>query len=265
MGNHTLANGFRNRVATQTVLIRRFYKEDDGVDHECQGTGVIIGHERISTFHGVHIATAGHVLDSFGTGQSVWEVSRVDKDEEGRCVERRQIFRDVGTWSSFPRIMKSKYLRDCDIGLIAIENRTSESPDEISSGSNELFIDPAKHPPLKVSPRTGYLQCGARVAWTGFPNFVSELTGTFDLCYFEGIVAATPSAMPIYLVDGHTASGVSGGPLWILADDGEPIIIGVCAKYTCEGEFPGLVVFCPMGVLLKYAEAFYSGKVQVGE
>lgn len=219
---------------------------------ESQWTGVIIGHETISKFRGVHIATAGHVLDGFGEGTSVWTVSRIERDEEGQCSEYLQTFRDVGTWTSFPKMMVSGYLRDCDIGLIAVENKAD-------GDEGRLLIDPVKYPPLKVIPTTGYLQQGAKVAWAGFPGFVSEITDAFQLCYFEGIVACVPPRPAVYLVDGHTTPGVSGGPMWILQEDGEPIIAGVCIHYASkEKPFPGLVGFCPLQILLRHIDEMHS-------
>ncbi len=254
MSENALAKAYHDRVATQTVLIRRFFKDEAGNDIVSHGTGVIIAHETISKYKGLHIATAGHVLDGFGEGKSMWEVSRIEKDEAGRCTEVRQTFRDKGTWSSYPRIISCKYLRDCDIGLIAVENR-------VDGDEHRLMIDPAKFPQLKVAPMAGYLHPGARVAWAGFPGFVADMTGAFNMCYFEGIVSAVPPNPPVYLVDGHSAPGVSGGPLWILQADGEPIIIGVCIDYRWPDPtrpLPGLVGFCPLIVLLNYVREFCS-------
>jgi hypothetical protein len=80
------------------------------------------------------------------------------------------------------------------------------------------------------------------------------MTDAFELCYFEGVVSAVPSNPQVYLVDGHAASGVSGGPMWFLADDGDAIITGVCISYNWPKDLPGLVGFCPLQVLLRNIE-----------
>jgi hypothetical protein len=248
MPENTLARAFKQRVANQTVLVRRKFLDENGVELECHGTGVIIGFNEDC----VHIATAGHVLDGFGEGKSRWAVQRVELDNEGTPIEFRQHFGDDDLSTAVPTVLCTEYLRDCDIGLMIVENRADGPP-------GTMLIDPSQHTQLKVIPTTGYLQTGGKVAWAGYPGFVADMTDRFHLCYFEGAVSAVLSEPPVYLVDGHTSPGVSGGPMWILQDDGEPIITAVCIHYAYPQEpTPGLVGFCPLQVLLRFVETMHA-------
>lgn len=246
---NTFARGFHARVATQTVLIKRLFPDESGNIATVQGTGVILSFGVPDENAPVHIATAGHVLDDFGKGTSQWAIQRIELNDDGLPVEFNQTFHDRDVkQNQAPNIICTKYLRECDIGLLLVENRADGEP-------GRKLIDPAKHKRLKVIPTEGFLQTCARVAWCGFPGFVSDITDSHMLCYFEGIVACCPSNPPLYLVDGHTSGGISGGPMWILAEDGDPLITGICVQYTWPGVTPsGLVGFCPLQVLLRFLQ-----------
>lgn len=244
---NTLAQAFHARVATQTVVIKRLFPDENGQSSMVQGTGVILSFGVPDDNAPVHIATAGHVLDGIGDGVSQWAIQRVELDDDGLPVEFYQTFHDKDfRQDRAPSVVVTKYLRDCDIGLMLVENRTD---------SGGWLIDPTKHKRLNVIPTEGYLQTCARVAWCGFPGFVANMTGSQTLCYCEGIVACCPSTPPLYLVDGHAAQGMSGGPMWILAGNGDPIITGICIRYDWPEATPsGLVGFCPLQVLLRVLE-----------
>lgn len=247
MAEHTLVGAFKRRVAPHTVLIRRLFNNEQGQTVQSQGSGVIIGQGHPEENSPVHILTAGHVLDGFDKRDGQWFIQRSELDEEGRSIERGIAFQGSDlTDAGVPSVLCTKYLRQCDIGLLAIPNVADDGG---------WLIDPAKHKRLQVVTTTGYLQPGARVAWCGLPGYVADLTDSYLLCYFEGITACVPDNPPLYLVDGHSAHGVSGGPMWMLQEDGEPVIIGVCVSFHQAGELPaGLIGFCPVQVLLRYIE-----------
>jgi hypothetical protein len=239
-----LAKAYNDLVATQTVLIRRAYRDSAREDRECHGTGIIIGHGRGANNRLLKIATAGHVLDHLGDGQCAWELSRVEKHSDGHFEEISRTF----SGGEKPHVICCEYLRNFDIGMLAIENQADGEP-------GRKFIDTEKHLPLKVSPQRGYLRPGNRVAWAGFPGFVRDITGKFQMCYFEGVLSAVSMEPFVYLVDGHSAPGVSGGPMWLCNEQGDPVIVGVCIDYRWPGDsLPGLAGFCPLGVLLAHVE-----------
>jgi hypothetical protein len=245
------ATTFHKRIKTQTVLIRHAYRDSDGNEFESHGTGVIVGHGKGPDNNTLKIATAGHVLEDSSVGESKWELSRLDEGANGEPFAVFQTFSRRSNDCGVPYISRCNFLKQFDIGVIAIENKSDRS------GCH--FIDVEKFDQLKTAPRKGKPVIGCRVAWAGFPGFVRNVTGSFHMCYFEGIISATAQNPDVYFVDGHSSPGVSGGPLWCCDDKGEPIVIGVCIDYSGPGNgLPGLVGFCPIAILLNHIEEVAS-------
>lgn len=250
------ANSFLQTIQTQAVLVRRAFIDSEGREGEVHGSGVIIGHGRGPNNTLIKIATAGHVLDrNADEVASTWQVTRMEKLEDGTIEERSQQFTPID--GAPPHIVCCDYLRNVDIGVIAIENRADgETP--------RRFIDTENHAPLKLAPRIGGPTAGVRVAWAGFPGFVKQMTDRFNICYFEGVVSAVSDDPPVILVDGHTAPGVSGGPMWMCDKEGNPIVIGVCINYSGPGDlFPGLAGFCPINLLVNHLEEVAAQHAQL--
>ncbi len=102
---------------------------------------------------------------------------------------------------------------------------------------NETFELPSDLVPL--IPAEKFLMPGAAVGWLGYPDVWSE-----QLCFFGGRVSCYSESEHAYLLDGVSIDGLSGGPVFHLAPDGEPVIIGVLSEYisnrTPRGPLPGL-------------------------
>jgi hypothetical protein len=249
-----LALAFRNRIATQTVLIERSYRDSNGAILTEFGTGVIIGHGLTEANKYLKIATAGHLIVDSPDKTIQWRVTRTEKEVNGQLRWFVRQFTTSRPIASEPRFISPCDYHECDIGCIAIDNACDACSRTLTS--SHPFLDTEKHKPLSLSPRTGYLQPGARVAWAGFPALAHAITGAYQLCYFEGVVSAAPSRLPLYLIDGHVAEGVSGGPLWFCKPDGVPVVIGVVCNYSVrkESPMPGLTAFTPLHVLLDFIE-----------
>lgn len=97
------------------------------------------------------------------------------------------------------------------------------------------LIDPTEREQVRV---------GTEVGWFGFPS----LDGVDDagLCFFSGRVSNADPHKRIYLLDGISVPGCSGGPVFMQLADGTARIFGVLAEYfphkESDGKFlPGLV------------------------
>ena len=77
---------------------------------------------------------------------------------------------------------------------------------------------------------------GTSVSWAGFPAIVTELLGHPKACYFTGTISCLiiqeTMGVPFYLLDGHNAFGVSGGPVWGMCTASEkPKVFAVISGY----------------------------------
>jgi len=82
---------------------------------------------------------------------------------------------------------------------------------------------------------------GVEVGWFGFPGIKAD-----KLCFFHGYVSTYLDSEGIYLVDGVSINGVSGGPLLVI-ENNIPIIAGVVSAYLpnlAMGQpLPGMSMF----------------------
>ncbi len=82
---------------------------------------------------------------------------------------------------------------------------------------------------------------GVEVGWFGFPGIKDD-----KLCFFHGYVSTYLEAEKIYLVDGVSINGVSGGPLLVI-ENNRPTIAGVVSAYLpnlATGQpLPGMSMF----------------------
>lgn len=250
-----VAAAYREKVATQTVLIERFYKKPDGRSSGDSGSGVIIGRgDRLGAEH-LHVATAAHVLADTSSYPVRWCISRVETAVKGQSRVHVTEFVTERPVSAESGLYRPPHSDAFDVGMITIpnESRIQGNADE----PKQPFIKFSEHPLLRLTPPGGSLLPGTEVAWCGFPGFVYGLTGAYHLCYYEGVVSAYVSnpERPLYLVDGHAAHGVSGGPIWFCTPDGTPVILGVVSSYEGLGAgVPGLCAFTPMNVLFDHLQ-----------
>jgi hypothetical protein len=249
-----LAAAFRDVVGSQTVLIERFYQTPNGIGDS--GTGVIIGSGARLGFEHINIATAAHVLADPDPPQRIrWCVSRVEQRVANQVGVHVAEFTTEKPIGAEPTIYRPADPEAFDIGMISMINVS-----KIQGQSNEFkypFIDLAEYPSLLTTPPGGHLLAGTEVAWCGFPGFVHDMIGVYKLCYYEGVVSAYASgpSQPLYLVDGHVAYGVSGGPIWFCAPDGKPVVLGVVSSYASPStNVPGLCAFTPMNVLFDHLQ-----------
>jgi hypothetical protein len=252
-----LAEAFRKKVGAQTVLIERSYvgRKRRGIRES--GTGVIFGSGVRTSHTELHIATAAHVLDDAPTSCIHWKISRLQWEATNTAAGIRAEFTTSGRIANESEIFRPADWVTFDIGCISIKNRALDPDGTYTSG--RPFLDTNLCPLLKLSPAGGHLLTGTRVAWAGYPAFMVRSTGYPTLCYYEGVISASlfhQAKRPLYMVDGHAAPGVSGGPLWFCTPDAEPVIVGVVSSY--EGivpeNIPGLCAFTPLNVLFEYLE-----------
>lgn len=90
---------------------------------------------------------------------------------------------------------------------------------------------------------TKHIVEGVEVGWFGFPVIKDD-----KLCFFHGYVSSYLDSEGVYLVDGVSINGVSGGPLFTIdPENNNPIIAGVVSSYfpnlSTGQPLPGMSVF----------------------
>ena len=118
--------------------------------------------------------------------------------------------------------------------------------------------------PLPVIPQDYRVAQGTRVAWAGFPAQVEACLGQPKRGYFEGVVSAfhDDSSHGQYVVDGHVARGVSGGPVWYWPDTLPGIqIAGIVSAYRRqESNRSRFSVFEPINPVRAYVVSHFKGE-----
>lgn len=88
---------------------------------------------------------------------------------------------------------------------------------------------------------TQHIVEGVEVGWFGFPGIKDD-----KLCFFHGYVSTYLDPEAIYLVDGVSINGVSGGPLLVIQNN-RPMVVGVVSAYLpnlATGQpLPGMSMF----------------------
>lgn len=187
------------------------------------------------------VVTAKHVLDfpvPVETQQIVWTVQQFDRD--GTLT--RQLKTATPTSE-----MQIHWHTVHDVGFCVLPTASDDGAPFGHEGVQ----------PLKCIQPTSMAPEGAKVAWSGYAGIIEEYLGHPQLCYFEGSVSATSNraGRPIYIVDGHSARGVSGGPLWVWREDGEYNVIGIMSSYQGPADgLPGFCVFEPIQHVSNYLE-----------
>lgn len=147
-----------------------------------------------------------------------------------------------------------------DVGFIHL-------PAEDDSGS-PLFAE--DEDPLAVLPVNHRLTAGSWVAWAGFARQVETFLEHNQLCLFQGTVSAfgrraDRNGLAYYIVDGHAAPGVSGGPVWDTHSKNGLRVAGVVSSIYAEPPsdepaIPGFCCFEPINPLVAYAETNFAGR-----
>lgn len=199
------------------------------------------------------LATARHVLD-FRCGTDV--VMRFERfDDEDRLINTVTV-RSQSDAADRP----FGFYKHSDIGFIHL-------PADDDSGSR-LFAD--DEDPLRVLPDDRRLTAGSWVAWAGFAGQVEHFLEHSQLCLFQGTVSAfgrraDRAGHAYYIVDGHAAPGVSGGPVWETHPTDGLQVAGIVSSLRADPPsagpaIPGFCCFEPLNPLVAYAKTNFLGR-----
>ncbi len=204
------------------------------------GTGFVVGRMRDS--QKLVIATAKHVLD-FPQNETVWW--KVQQFDEHGGVARELTF---GTDPQKKGDVPYRTHNELDIGLCILPRLDAQK---------RPFARDGEQPVRVIDPDFG-VTAGTRIAWAGFPGVVEHALGSPQLCYFEGVVSAMVNRdeRQVYVVDGHAAPGVSGGPVWQWSVERDRLeVVGVVCNYQPLGAgLPGFCFFEPINPLMDYLD-----------
>jgi len=273
MSESELSTAFREVLRPSVVMVLA-RKPDVDPDLVGVGTGCIIGYMRGNGGPPrAIVATAGHVLRH--NADELLEVTVVRETTEGQggrvaTVMSDQVDKD-GSYIVFYRDMSS-----LDLGFIVVPH---ECPDGQRFLSEDEGGQPTEHGTEVMQPHLLVTE-GTQVAWAGYPRGVHQRLGERVLCYYEGVVSATyndPDS-PMYIIDGHTDNGVSGGPVWVWNEQrtggARAQLVGVITEYyeshddNEEGTAgfqeeeterrPGFVIAVPHNPLIRYMQERYA-------
>ncbi|MEE9130814.1 MAG: hypothetical protein V3T84_12405 [Phycisphaerales bacterium] len=144
------------------------------------------------------LATAKHVVEVASNEPVEWLVQQYDA--QSNVV--RQIRFTTTPADTPPRVRVHIKM---DLGLLVVP--------KVGKDGNQFSPDDEE--PLCTLPEKFHLTPGTRVGWAGFPLIVHDLLSHHQLCYCEGVVAAAiyQPDRRLYVVDGHNARGINGGPV----------------------------------------------------
>ena len=231
---------FPGDTSFEQIVRSIFRVETSWCANKATATGFVVGRMRDSTQ--LIIAAAGHVLD-FPKDETVsWKVQQFD--ETGK-VEREQLF---ATNQKLKGDVPYRTHKKLDVGLCILPS--------FDKGKNQFARD--NEQPVQMIARDPGVSTGTRVAWAGFPGIVEDVLGFSQLCYFEGVVSAMinrADGRDYYVVDGHAAWGVSGGPMWNWSEERDRLeVVGIVSKYQAESGLPGFCLFEPINAAIRYLQ-----------
>lgn len=188
------------------------------------------------------LATAKHVLDFPDDQTVVWTFDQFDEHGE---IERHVSF---STNKSAKGDIPYRTHGELDVGILILPATDHDA--KPLARENES--------PVRTIDILSGVSTGTRVAWAGFPAIVEHALGFPQLCYFEGVVSAMVNRADkkIYVVDGHGARGVSGGPVWQWSAERNRLeVVGIVCEYRYPGDgLPGFCFFEPINPILSYFE-----------
>lgn len=212
-----MKNVFRGDECLEEVRPSIFRIETKWSKKVSSATGFVVGKLRDSKK--LVIATAKHVLD-LPKNETVWW--KVQQFDEHGAVARQTTF---GTNAELKGDLPYRTHNILDVGLCALPSFADDKP---------LLAYEDESPMRLIDPCMG-ITAGTRVGWAGYPWFVEQALGFPQLCYFEGVISAMVNHPDkrIYLVDGHAAKGVSGGPVWWWSEERNRLeVVGIVSEYS---------------------------------
>lgn len=175
-----------------------------------------------------------------------WLIERFDED--GRCVGELLWKHDDSNVESRPYL----YYKQADVGFCVFPRGCEEKG----------HLVPPELMPLRVMHENLRLTPGTRLGWVGYAAQVEARLGRQELCCFEDVVSAfyAKGSRGLYIVDGHAAPAVSGGPVWHYPEDREgPEVAGIVSQYWFgEPGLPGLCAFEPINPIISFLKANYG-------
>ena len=211
---------WENKVASATAFVLGKYRD----------TGKLI------------LATAKHVLDFADDDVVSWLLQQFSPNGD---VEREVTFKTQKTRMGDVPYRAHKLL---DVGIVSLPTLAN---------NNKPMARPDEQPVQVVNKMTG-VSTGTRVAWAGFPAIVESALGFPQLCYYEGVISAMVdrAGKMLYIVDGHNAPGVSGGPVWWWSHENDRLeVAGIVSGYLPVGQdLPGYCIFEPINPLVHYLD-----------
>lgn len=104
---------------------------------------------------------------------------------------------------------------------------------------------------LSFTEEDKYYVDGIELGWLGFPSVAPN-----NECFFHGFISSYMEDKEAYLVDGVAINGVSGGPAFVLKDNGDFVVVGLVAEYhpnvSTGKPLPGMTVIRTINPLIKY-------------
>ena len=189
------------------------------------------------------LSTAKHVLDFPKDKPVLWKVEQFDQHG---TVTRGVTFQSKPPTLGGLSIFTHNLL---DIGLHVLPELGADG---------QKFGTEAESPPRVIDITSG-VSTGTRVGWAGFAGVVEDTLGFPQLCYFEGVVSAMVNRKDkqLYIVDGHAAQGVSGGPVWHWSEERSRVeIVGVVSAYQAlSNGLPGFCMFEPVNPTMYFLES----------
>lgn len=237
-----LCDGFLSDIRPFTVLIRAAW-EQTGQPMKAIASGIVIGDAEVpSGERWLAVATARHVVEDLPTTEVRWSLTRETAEGERSRVVQLETHGLRELSADYPIIRPST--PQYDAAAFCFANVCADG---------QPFVDDDESLPAVLAPEV-ILTPGNEIAWAGYPAFVENALSAPQLCFYRGSVAATITStqIPMYLVDGHVAQGVSGGPVWYSNEDGHRVV-GVVSGYQPHGEphaMAGLCHFVPINLLL---------------
>ena len=206
------------------------------------GTAFMIA--RLAPSRRIIVATAKHVLDFPADARVDWRFECFAED--GTVIGECRFATDESNEAARPH----RSYKLADIGFCVLP-----PPEQTSEG--QLVQDDLE--PLRTIPETDGVLQGTRVGWVGFPGQVEGFLRCPKLCYFEGVVSAfhRVGGRWKYIVDGHNAPGVSGGPMWCWPADGtEVVVAGIVSGYGQDHQgMPGFCFFEAINPIIAYVKS----------
>ncbi|MBI3469564.1 MAG: hypothetical protein HY000_41715 [Planctomycetes bacterium] len=188
------------------------------------------------------LATAKHVLDVPEDRDVLWAIQQFD--EYGKVA--RQV--SFGTNKARKGDVPYRTHNTLDVGIFVLPAVDDKKKALAAEG---------EFPVRTIDMRCG-ASTGTRVAWAGFPGIVEAALGFPQLCYFEGVISAMVNRLDqrMYVVDGHAAHGVSGGPVWQWSNERDRLeVLGIVCNYQHFADgLPGFCFFEPINPVLDYLE-----------